>query len=239
MRTPKNPNPRPPRRPARLRRLIVIAGLALALAASLAAIAIASAGAPTVKAAHNAKLGKIVVDSHGRTLYVLSPETTRHLLCKSRECFEVWPPLTVPSRKTKLKAGAGVHGRLAILRRSNGMLQVTLSGMPLYRFAGDSRKGEAKGQHIHSFGGIWHVISAARSGGRSMHWSSGSGTTSTASGSATSGAGEWPASTSSSSTAAGPSSTVSTTSSSTSTAPTSSTMTTTTTTTTSKYTPPW
>jgi len=54
-----------------------------------------------------------------------------------------------------------VQGRLGILRRSNGMLQVTLRGMPLYRFTQDHSVGEANGQGLKSFGGTWHVISAS------------------------------------------------------------------------------
>jgi predicted lipoprotein with Yx(FWY)xxD motif len=133
----------------------------LVLAGSLAAIALASGGAPTISSASSSALGKqIVVDAHGRTLYALSPETTHHLLCKSSECERFWPPLTVHSSKTKLAAGPGVHGRLAILRRSKGVLQVTLGGLPVYRYSGDHAKGEANGQGIHSFGGSWHVLSA-------------------------------------------------------------------------------
>jgi len=49
------------------------------------------------------------------------------------------------------------------LRRSNGALQVTLGGLPLYRYSGDHAKGEANGQSIHSFGGTWHVLSATSS----------------------------------------------------------------------------
>jgi predicted lipoprotein with Yx(FWY)xxD motif len=138
-----------------------IAALMLALAASLAAMALAGGRSVTVASASNSMLGaQIVVDAQGRTLYALSPETARHLLCKSRACLTVWRPLTVRSSETKLKAGSGVHGRLAILHRSKGVLQVTLGGLPLYRFAGDGAKGEANGQHIHSFGGIWHVLSS-------------------------------------------------------------------------------
>ena len=119
--------------------------------------------APTVGSATNAKFGseKIVVDAHGRTLYALSPETTHHLLCKSNECLHAWPPLTVHSHKGKLTAGSGVHGHLGILRRSNGTFQVTLGGLPLYHFSGDSAKGAANGESIKSFGGTWHMISAA------------------------------------------------------------------------------
>lgn len=130
-----------------------------ALALSLSATALGSG--LTVTSASNSMLGKqIVVDAQGRTLYALSPETTHHLLCKGTECLAVWKPLTLRSSKTKLKAGPGVHGRLSILHRAKGVLQVTLGGLPLYHYAGDSTKGEANGQHIHSFGGTWHVLSA-------------------------------------------------------------------------------
>jgi predicted lipoprotein with Yx(FWY)xxD motif len=150
------------RRPSGL--VLAIAAVPLVLAALFAAMALASGDSPIATSTSNAKLGKqITVDAHGRTLYELSPETARHLLCKSRECMRFWPPLTVRSSNTKLKAGAGVHGHLAILRRSNGVLQVTLGERPLYRYSGDGAKGEANGQHIHSFGGIWHVVSATTS----------------------------------------------------------------------------
>jgi predicted lipoprotein with Yx(FWY)xxD motif len=147
------------RRPSGL--LVGIAAVTLVLAASLVAMALAAGGAATIGSASNSALGEqIVVDAKGRTLYVLSPETTHHLLCKSSGCLKFWPPLAVRSSKTKLKGGPGVHGRLAILRRSNGLLQVTLGGLPLYHYSGDHAKGEANGQGIHSFGGTWHVLSA-------------------------------------------------------------------------------
>jgi len=140
-----------------------VALVTVAVVAMFAAMALAmGSAAPTVGSATNAKFSeKIVVDARGRTLYALSPESTHHLLCKSSECLKAWPPLTVRSSKTKLVAGSGVHGHLGILRRSNGMLQVTLSGMPLYHFSGDSAKGAANGEGIKSFGGTWHAISAA------------------------------------------------------------------------------
>jgi predicted lipoprotein with Yx(FWY)xxD motif len=138
-----------------------VAVVALALAASLAVIALA-AGTATIGSASNAMLGeRIAIDAHGRTLYALSPETTSHLLCRSSECLKFWPPLTVSSRKVKLVAGKGVHGHLGILRRGNGTLQVTLRGLPLYRYSGDRARGQTNGQGIKSFGGTWHAASAA------------------------------------------------------------------------------
>jgi len=145
------------RRRASILKMGVVAAT-LAFAASFAAIAMASSTV-TIDSAANAALGEhVLVSSQGRTLYVLSPETAKHLLCKSAECLKFWPPLTVPSSRARLRAVAGVHGRLGILHRSNGMLQVTLNGLPLYRFAEDHSSGEVNGQNFKGFGGVWHVL---------------------------------------------------------------------------------
>lgn len=137
---------------------------ALALSLALAAIAHGAKSDFTVSGAHSASVGEqIVVDAHGDTLYALSPETVHHLLCKSKECFKFWPPLTVSSHKAKLKAGAGVEGKLGLLRRKRGVFQVTLRGMPLYRFAGDHAPGETNGQGIKGFGGTWFAATASPS----------------------------------------------------------------------------
>ncbi len=148
------------RRPRRRTAALTVGAAAIALAAVLAGIALAASSAFTVGSASSSKLGeRIAVDARGRTLYALSPETAHHLLCTGA-CFMFWPPLTVSSRGAKLRAGRGVHGRLGILRRGNGMLQVTLDGLPLYRFSGDRARGQTNGQGIHSFGGTWHAVAA-------------------------------------------------------------------------------
>jgi predicted lipoprotein with Yx(FWY)xxD motif len=153
----------------RRKRPAILLGMAvLAVALSFAAVAFAS-GTVTVGSATNSRLDEqVVVNAKGRTLYALSPETTKHLLCKTSECLKFWPPLTVPSTKTKLKAGPGVQGHLGILHRNGGVLQVTLRGMPLYRFAKDHAKGEANGQGLESFGGTWHAVTAASTPSTSM-----------------------------------------------------------------------
>jgi predicted lipoprotein with Yx(FWY)xxD motif len=145
---------------------VVLAVAVLATAASFAAVALAAGTPATVGSASNSELGEqVAVNAQGRTVYALSPETAHHLLCTSNECLKIWPPVTVPSRKTKLKAGPGVQGHLGILRRSDGLLQVTLRGLPLYRFSHDHAKGEANGQHIKSFGGTWHAVTAPTNAG--------------------------------------------------------------------------
>jgi len=137
--------------------LLACAIAALALAGSLASFALASS-LSTVDSALSSALGaRVAVNAQGRTLYELTPESAHHLLCVSQECLRFWPPLTVSSRSVHLKDGPGLRGHLAIVRRSNGLLQVTLNGVPLYRFAGDHGKAEDNGQGIESFGGTWHA----------------------------------------------------------------------------------
>ncbi|HEY7835861.1 MAG TPA: hypothetical protein VIB59_00260 [Solirubrobacteraceae bacterium] len=134
---------------------------ALVLLGALAALALAGSPPPTVKASTNRTLSKtIVVNPAGRTLYTLSPETTSHLLCKESYCLEVWPPLILP-HGAKLRAGKGVHGKLGLLRRPGGRMQVTLRGKPLYRFSEDRKAGDAHGEGLETFGGTWHAVTAA------------------------------------------------------------------------------
>jgi predicted lipoprotein with Yx(FWY)xxD motif len=137
------------------RRVFVGALLAFAtFAASIAAFAIASGA--VVSTANNGKFRQsILVNSQGRTLYVLSGETSHHLLCTSSACLAVWPPLTVSSHS--VSEGAGVHGSLGVLKRGKE-LQVTLNGQPLYLFEGDSSRGQVNGEDIKTFGGTWHAV---------------------------------------------------------------------------------
>jgi predicted lipoprotein with Yx(FWY)xxD motif len=107
------------------------------------------------------KLGRILVDSHGRTLYLFAKDTSRRSRC-SGACAGSWPPLTTSGRP---RAGSGVSARLlGTTRRRGGARQVTYAGHPLYRFAGDSRAGDTTGQGLREFGARWFAVTA--SGGR-------------------------------------------------------------------------
>jgi predicted lipoprotein with Yx(FWY)xxD motif len=158
----------PPKR--RMRTWLALGATAAAALIAVAATALAAGSSSlTLASAQNSTLAHaVVVNPQGRTLYRLSPETSRRLLCKSRECLTNWPPLSVKSAATKLKAGSGVKGKLGLLRRGAHSFQVTLNGLPLYRYAGDSAKGQANGEGIESFGGTWHAVRAASSGATGM-----------------------------------------------------------------------
>lgn len=152
-----------PRTPSRRRLSARLGGVVVAatvFALGSAALALAAATV-TIGTATNSRLGqRVAVSASGRTLYTLSGESVHHLLCKSSECLKVWPPLRLSPSSAKLKAGSGLQGRLGTLRRSGGIVQVTLRGKPLYRFAGDSGKGQTNGEGIISFGGTWHAARA-------------------------------------------------------------------------------
>jgi predicted lipoprotein with Yx(FWY)xxD motif len=111
-----------------------------------------------VRVASNSKLGKILVDSRGRTLYLFSKDTRTKSAC-SGACATPWPPLRANG---KLSAGSGVTAsKLGTIKRSDGKPQVTYNGHPLYGFVMDKKAGDTKGEGLTAFGGHWFAISPA------------------------------------------------------------------------------
>jgi len=143
---------------SRTRRSSIALAAAAALAITVATPAVAGGGSTVVKAGHAAGT-PVVVSSHGRTLYVLTPETTKHLLCTG-SCLSVWLPVKT-GKSTKLKAGNGVKGRLGRFSRGGGSYQVTLRGLPVYTYVGDSGSGTASGIGLTTNGGTWHILRPA------------------------------------------------------------------------------
>jgi predicted lipoprotein with Yx(FWY)xxD motif len=102
----------------------------------------------------NAKLGKIVVDAKGRTLYLFEKDSGMTSNC-SDACAKAWPPAVVTAKPT---AGPGIDAtKLATTKRSDGSTQLTYGGHPLYQFAGDGAAGDANGQDSN---GVWYVVGA-------------------------------------------------------------------------------
>jgi predicted lipoprotein with Yx(FWY)xxD motif len=120
---------------------------------------LASAGGRTtvtVRSAKNATLNtNILVDQAGMTLYHLTAEKGKAIGC-SGACAKIWPPMLL-AKGTKPKAGAGITAsKLGTIKRPDGHLQVTYAGLALYRYSGDSKSGDAKGQ---GFQHVWYAIS--------------------------------------------------------------------------------
>ncbi len=77
-------------------------------------------------------------------------------------CLDNWPAFTLEADET-LAAGEGVTGVLATFARSDGTMQVTYDGRPLYYFVGDTAAGDVTGQGT---GGVWFVAAADGTRGR-------------------------------------------------------------------------
>jgi len=102
------------------------------------------------------KLGRILVNQRGRSLYLFAKDTRGKSSCYFG-CATYWPPLIVSGRP---RAGTGAKATLlGRIRRSDGRWQVTYNSHPLYTYVGDSKRGQTNGEGLDDFGGEWDLIS--------------------------------------------------------------------------------
>jgi predicted lipoprotein with Yx(FWY)xxD motif len=146
--------------------VIPLTALAVAAAASGATASSATHAKPaTARAAKSStvevrgtRLGKILVNSQGRTLYLFKKDSGRKSACTGA-CATFWPPLRASGKPT---AGRGVSAsKLGTIRRSDGKPQVTYNGHPLYTFQQDTKAGQTNGQGVTAFGASWFTLSPA------------------------------------------------------------------------------
>jgi predicted lipoprotein with Yx(FWY)xxD motif len=108
-----------------------------------------------IASAKKAKVGEVLVDAQGRTLYRFTAEAQGRPVCTG-SCVEAWPPATVAD-------DGELPERVATVKRPDGgQLQLTYDGHPLYRYSGDRSTADAKGEGV---GGQWYVIKASGGGG--------------------------------------------------------------------------
>lgn len=139
--------------------LSMAAALAVSLALTAAAIAAGqSAATGAVVKTRKTSLGTILVNAQGRTLYMFMKDKRDKSAC-SGQCATYWPPLITSG---KPHAGAGAKATLlATFKRSDGRMQVTYNGHPLYRFAQDTKAGQTNGEGSSAFGAKWYAVSPA------------------------------------------------------------------------------
>jgi len=108
----------------------------------------------------NLNVGNALVDGQGRTLYLFEADKGAMSTCNGA-CASIWPPDTTSA---KPKAGPGVDAaKLGTTKRSNGTLEVTYNGHPLYRYVPDTKPGQDAGQGLNQFGAKWYVLAATGS----------------------------------------------------------------------------
>ena len=142
--------------------LVPAAMLMLVLVLALGGIAAAAGHGSADKAAskqalvttRKTKLGTILVNAQGRSLYLFLKDKNGKSAC-SGACAKAWPPLMTTG---KANAAGGVNAKLlGTTKRSNGT-QVTYNGHPLYTFFQDTKAGQTKGQGSNFFGALWYVM---------------------------------------------------------------------------------
>ena len=126
-------------------------------ASASASAAAAAVGLKTAKVARTT----VLTNAKGFTLYSFAPDTSSKSNCNG-SCATSWPPVTTTT--TTVKAP------FATIKRSSGATQLTFHGHPLYTFVGDKSPGQASGNGVNAFGGVWHeapVTGTAPAGGSS------------------------------------------------------------------------
>lgn len=103
-------------------------------------------------------LGKILVDSQGRTVYLFKADSPGHSVCNAA-CLHFWPIVAAPAGL--IPSMAGITAKLGTTTATNGQKMLTADGWPLYTFVGDHAAGDVKGQGLTNFGGAWLVLTPA------------------------------------------------------------------------------
>lgn len=146
-----------------MKRSYVFLALTLAGAASAATVASAQGSPPAASASsvatvqlRHTKLGSILVNSSGHTLYEFTRDRGNKSSCAGISgCSAIWPALKASGKPT---AGSGV--KASLLSTTSGH-QVTYAGHPLYTYAADVGPGETSYVGAKSFGGTWYALNAS------------------------------------------------------------------------------
>lgn len=105
-------------------------------------------------AAATSDFGTILFDARGQAIYIWEVESTSEAECYD-DCAVLWPPVLTDGAPV---AGAGVRGALlGTTERSDGTVQVTYNGHPLYFYAHEG-PGEVECHNIATHGGLWWVV---------------------------------------------------------------------------------
>ncbi len=121
--------------------------------AATAAPAMPAAQAVTLQIGGNDTLGKFLTDGDGNTLYILAKDPKGKSSCYN-QCATSWPPV-IPDGQPTLKDGVA-STLISMTLRTDGSMQLTYNGWPLYHFEKDQKPGDTNGQAVNN---VWWVVS--------------------------------------------------------------------------------
>jgi predicted lipoprotein with Yx(FWY)xxD motif len=99
------------------------------------------------------KMGEVVEDEDGWVLYRFDKDKVDP--SKSNcdgDCAKIWPPALTDGDPTLDGVSSDDVGTV---ERKDGTKQLTIGGWPVYRYIGDKKPGQWKGQNV---GGTWFVV---------------------------------------------------------------------------------
>jgi predicted lipoprotein with Yx(FWY)xxD motif len=105
--------------------------------------------------------GRILFDGRGYVLYAFTKDAKGRSRCTG-QCAKAWPPYIVKSAAPRAAKGVEAD-KLGTIRRTDGRLQVTYAGRPLYYYVGDDGPGVIRCQNVYEYGGDWLVVRASGS----------------------------------------------------------------------------
>lgn len=115
----------------------------------------AESGAAVLTVSRAQKVGPVLVDAKGFTVYDFHKDKGTTSSCYGA-CAASWPPVLSEGAPT---AGEGaMASKLGTTERKDGTTQVTYAGHPLYTFVEDKAPGEANGNDVSAFGGQWYAL---------------------------------------------------------------------------------
>ena len=144
------------RRPRMIVAAATVAGLAAASFALHPPATHAAQAKGAVVSTAKTSLGRIIVKSNGRTLYLFGKDRNGQSACAG-QCATFWPPL-ITSEKPRVTSGARA-ALVGTTRRADGRLQVTYNHHPLYTFVRDTKAGQTNGEGVSAFGAVWDAVS--------------------------------------------------------------------------------
>jgi predicted lipoprotein with Yx(FWY)xxD motif len=109
---------------------------------------------PRVVRVSSTAYGTALTDRRGFALFRVTHDTGVASTCYGR-CASAWPPYLVPRELARRTVDRGLVGSI---RRTDGRVQVTYAGHPLYYYVGDRRPRQVLCQGVTEFGGGWYVV---------------------------------------------------------------------------------
>jgi predicted lipoprotein with Yx(FWY)xxD motif len=124
-------------------------------AIALASAALAGCGSAASGGGNNtsSNAASTTASTSAPTLYTFSRDTSGMSNCNGA-CAQNWPPATAHA-----KAAGLAKAKLSTIKRADGKTQLAYGGKPLYTYVGDTKPGDANGNGLNVYGGLWTAAS--------------------------------------------------------------------------------